>query len=140
MSTNNIRLPCTYTSYHRPNEFNPQIYFEEFPYFEQYDSNKLYTQESFQYDYGYGLLTYRYHHYIIDVDNETLNYVVVEEEISKDDIEKLQPYCQCKMCTAAWYNIFKFIYCRCCIGCLWSSFPQQWQINKARELYNKTVL
>lgn len=57
-------------------------------------------------------------------------YVIHEEDITNEDLEELKKYCQCKNCI----NEESVNFCSCCIGCLKSSLPSQYIINKAREI------
>lgn len=125
-------LPTTYMCI---DTFNENL-FEEFDHYEVYDSNKIYTNEPFQYKYDDKERTYEYIKYIIDVNDTKLYYIVASEILTEEELVLLRPYCQCSVCLTPWYNLFHYIFghCRCCIGCLKSSFPQQHQIKKARQM------
>jgi len=132
----NDLTPHTWTCYTRQQPFDAKNYFCYYHWFELYDENKLYTKESFTYDYGYGLLTYYYNYYTIYIDDDEATYVIAKEDLKEIDLEKLQPYCQCTICTASWYHYVKYFGCRCCYGCLYSEFPAQCYINDARKMLN----
>jgi hypothetical protein len=123
-------------SYYSEDDFVEMEHFAEYHYYEDYDSNKIYQKTQFEYDYGHGKHIYSYAlHRLIsyeDQDNE-LNYVVADEELDEDKSKQLEKYCQCRVCTSKWYDIGAYFTCRCCIGCLKSPFPQQYQINAARK-------
>ena len=116
--------------------FNPKDYFKDYPYFDIYDNKKKYNNE-YLYDYGYGVKKYVSVLYtIVDKNNkDTENkYVIYEEELSDEDLKELKKYCRCGICNInKWFNIKKYFICPCCIGCLDSAFPSQFNINKARE-------
>jgi len=119
-------------------KFNKSKYFSEYHHFEKYDENKVYSDAPFECDYGHGKYTYVYNLYNVNLMNNkekirTKYYIVSEEKMNDDELQKLSKYCQCDVCTMKWYEISKFLICSCCIGCLKSSFPQQHQINKARK-------
>lgn len=126
--------------------FNEKDFFYDFHYYELYDKNKTYSKTPFKQNYGYGDFTYSYTLYTISfIENkktiEKLHYVIVEEKIEKDEISKLSRFCQCEVCTAGRCNIIaKYFTCSCCVGCLKSPFPQQYQINKTRNFLNDKKL
>jgi hypothetical protein len=96
----------------------------------------MYNEQSFQHDYGFGLRHYQYHKYTIYLsDDQKVEYVIADEQLTKDELEQLQPYCQCYVCSAEWYHVIaKYFSCRCCYRCLYSPFPDRYYIVKAREL------
>lgn len=122
---NKSKLPQSYTPH--------EIDLNQYHYYEIYDDNKNYTHETFLYDYCHGLLTYRYCY----INMNEKEYIYVEEELSKEDLAILEPFCQCIKCQSSWYHLSRYITCGCCIGCLKSPFPQQYQIDKARLAMNK---
>lgn len=105
---------------------------DKYHFWEKKDPAKNYNNKKFEMDYGYGFLNYIYINIII---NDT-HYVAAEEELSNDELTKLKPYCSCDYCDKHWLNPMKYLVCRCCTGCLSSSFPSQYCINKAREKFN----
>jgi hypothetical protein len=118
--------------------FDEQVYFEDYHHYEVCSPTKTYTPDTFVYDYGHGQHTYVYKLYTIYLkqNNETVKeniYIVVEEVLSKQELNILKPYCQCYVCTSNWYNISKYFTCRCCIGCLHSPLHTQGNINNARQ-------
>ena len=117
------------------NNYNVQTLFREYDHYELYDSNKEYDKNKFQYDYGNGNKFYNFGLYIIQFEesSEPINYVVAIEEVSDEELQKIAKYCQCTVCTSNWYNLSRYFTCSCCIGCLKSFFPQQYQINDARK-------
>lgn len=48
-------------------------------------------------------------------------FLVAEEIYSKEEIEKLKPYCRCLACKASIFSFEKYFTCRCCVGCLYES-------------------
>lgn len=119
-------------------QFKKSEYFSEYHHFEKYDENKIYQDAPFECDYGYGKHTYVYELYNVNLMNNkkiirTKYYIVSEEKMNDDELQKLSKYCRCDVCTRKWYDITRLFMCSCCIGCLKSSFPQQYQINKARK-------
>jgi hypothetical protein len=110
-------------------DFNPIEFFQDYDFYEVFDEQKEYNIESFKYDYGSGMTTYKYYKHVIYDNDKKLKYIAAEDVIDED----LKNYCQCSVCTAQWYNISWLWTCRCCIGCLKSPFPQQHQIKKAKH-------
>lgn len=102
-------------------------------YYELYNPNNIYIKEKFEADYGHGLLNYIY----VSIKINNIYYVVVEEELSRQELYKLIPYCNCEYCCKHWLNPMKYLISPSCIGCLRSSFPSQNCINLARERYLK---
>jgi len=118
--------------------FDEKNTFNEYHYYEEYDSTKTYDKNPFEYDYGHGKHTYVYKLYEIglmegDQEIKRKKYIIADEEIGKTELTELAKYCQCSICISKWYNLSRYFTCSCCIGCLKSSFPQQYQINKARK-------
>ena len=119
-------------------EFNEKEMLEEYHYYEIYDPTKKYTDAPFEHDYGYGMHTYVYEIYEIglmkDKDEIKRNkYVISNEKVGDIELSIISKHCQCRICTRNWYDLFSYFACGCCIGCLKSSFPQQYQINKTRK-------
>ena len=128
-------LSCCYTE-RDLTKFNPAEYFEESHYFEEFDKDKEYNDKIFEKDFGFGERKYMYQLYIIRDKNEegkSKKYIIVEEQLSEDEIIELKPYCRCPYHVMNWYNPWRFMTCRCCVGCLDSPFPQPWVINQSRQ-------
>ena len=129
------------------NLFDPDRYFGEYHYYEIFDENKIYNNKTFQADYGKGLLTYRNKKYKLEHNNKeergtseklsTKVYLIVEEELTKDEQNKLLPFCRCQYHMQSKYNPFKILICQCCVGCVGSEFPRQLVINRTRDCYLK---
>ncbi len=115
-------------------EINITEYFSEYDHYEPFDTTKNYTTEKFEENFGHGNRTYRYAgmHFFNKNDSRTV-YVVAEEILDDDQKCALAKYCQCSVCTAKWYNLFKYITCSCCIGCLKTDLPRQSIIGKTRK-------
>lgn len=136
-----LRSGC-YTS-HDLSIFDPKEYFKEYPFYEEYNKDKIYDKEEFSKDFGFGEHTYEYSYYVISdsVDHDqTKTYIVAKEILSEDEQRELAKYCECRYHELKWYNISKYFTCRCCVGCLDSPFPQQYTINKARENMRKNKI
>lgn len=59
-------------------------------------------------------------------------YVVWFEIFTKETIEKLKPYCRCRMCTT--WNPFTLLFaCRCCCGCLHSDKYNEFVVYDTRK-------
>jgi hypothetical protein len=125
------------------NTFVAKDEFNEYPFYEVYNVNKTYTCEPFKHDYGFGEHTYKYTRRTILSNNlsnnleisdtNKLEYIVVEDDPTPEELQLLIPHCQCVKCAGNWYDLTKYVACGCCIGCLRSAFPQQYQINRARK-------
>jgi hypothetical protein len=130
----------TCMTYRREN-FDEKTEFINAIHYELYDENKVYEKEPFIHDYGFGDRRYiNSLHTIRIADDNVLRYVVVEEKISKEDLDRISPFCRCFVCTARWYNISRFITCPCCIGCLKTRNPSQHQIDKTRDYISEKNL
>ena len=115
--------------------FKPEEYFSEYHFFEQLDINKEYTKGPFTAKYGNNEeSTYEYGLYTL---NGNLKYVVAKEVLSQEQLKELAKYCRCSYHTASRFNPFRYFICQCCVGCLHSSFPQQWVINESRKYRDK---
>ena len=68
-----------------------------------------------------------------------MTYVIVKEVLTKEERDKLIPYCQCQKCLSWSVNPFKYTMCECCVGCLKvedEEYTRQYMINKARDYMN----
>lgn len=112
-------------------KFTPEEHLKDYHFFAPYDPNKVYETEPYTANFGkHGDLTYRNMIYTI---NGQYKFIVAEEELSREDTEKLKPYCQCEYHKRYWFNPMRIFICQCCVGCLHSGMPQQYVINRARE-------
>lgn len=118
--------------------FNPDVEFKDYPHWEEYDPNKEYTNNIFKHDFGkYGEKKYVYWLETFGHGQNVKEFIVAKEILSKEDEKELGKYCQCKYCKGnKWTRLFT---CPCCVGCINSSFPQQYYINKAREIKEQDV-
>jgi hypothetical protein len=122
--------------------FDEQCYFENYHHYEVYNPAKSYTTDTFEHDYGSGIHHYNYHLYIIKLtQNDSIvkenKYVIAEEVLSLQERQLLVPYCKCYVCTAEWYDIFKYFTCRYDIGCLHTPGYSQRNVNNARTAMSK---
>lgn len=153
---NHVNFSSKVSMYRDLDKFDPKDYFNNFPKYEEYDEEKLYD-DKFKYDFGSGEKEYinviytiydenskfdmkqdnlkeKYKKYREEkIEKKCKKYVVAKEELSEKDRKDLEKYCCCEYCSKSWYNPIKYITCRCCVGCISSKFPQQHNINKARE-------
>lgn len=91
-------------------------YFSDFDYWELYSESKSYSRRSYQAAYK-GVMK-NYHNYICIIDdcgNE--EYYVVAKHI-RSELENLEPFCQCNLCSASVINPLKYIWCPHCTGCI----------------------
>lgn len=130
-------MKTTYTIIDLDN-FDPKSFFksEGYPFFEEFDESKTYSNLSFEFDYGQGLRTYKFSQYSISDKNNVkkrLSFIISEEQLNEKELEELSKYCQCQYHIKKWYNPMKYFTCKCCHGCLESCFPEQFVINDTRK-------
>lgn len=115
--------------------FDAKNYFKEYHFFEEFEENKVYSPLLFQEDFGFGNLFYKYKIYEIkdEKSEKKKKFIIVEEQLQQEELNKLYKFCQCKYHKMSWFNPLKLCICRCCIGCLTSPFPQQYVINETRK-------
>lgn len=72
----------------------------------------------------------------LDKSNKRI-FVVAQEIFSEAELQKLEPFCQCDICSAPYFSINKWFGCRCCVGCIKSGvdFVSEYNVKRARELY-----
>lgn len=131
------------------NQDVPEIlnkFLKDYDFYEKYDQSKTYNYKEFDHDYGKGLKKYVYVLYgfslhehvksssifkfIYNFINEPvlriikLQYVVIKEIPTNDELKELEPYCRCLYCTHKMniLNPLTWIFpCRTCCGCIRSS-------------------
>ena len=109
--------------------------------FDCYDFHELvvvgkdYPSNTFQNDFGMGLKTYSW----TELNFTDSKYAVVEEHVPEEQIQLLAPYCQCCVCKMSWFNLAKYLTCRCCVGCLYVFIdtPRQDILKATREYIKK---
>jgi hypothetical protein len=87
-------------------EFNPNVFSEEYHYWEKFDDKKEYKKGDFFHDYGKGLMQYTYILYrIVDRVNPVIkaNYVVAKTVLTEKEANELAPFCPCAYCSIPWY-------------------------------------
>ena len=88
-------------------EFDPDEYFINYKSYAIYDE----SDPDFKVDPDVILYT------INDTSKYTnVSYYVTKYNLSDDELEALEPYCQCSTCSRAWYNPWK--YCNAYSGCV----------------------
>lgn len=105
-------------------EINRDIksYFSEYDYWEPYSEDKIYSKRKYNAIYNrYKMQTYTNHLCILepaedDEDEETEYYVVAKRVPS--ELELLEPFCQCDLCTAFILNPLKYVMCPHCAKCI----------------------
>jgi hypothetical protein len=81
---------------------------------EYYDSVKNYPKGVFEANY-----IGRVHNYTFALHKgPNKSIVVAQREYTKEELEKVQDFCECPACVRAWYNPMKYLYCRHCYGCV----------------------
>ena len=68
-----------------------------------------------------------------------MQFVVAKEILTKEEREKLIPYCQCQRCIRWSINPVKYMICGCCVGCLNVEdefYTRQYIINSSRDYKN----
>lgn len=108
----------------------------EFHYFEKFDENKTYLDTEFFHSYGKGYRRYMYEKYSMNRGKDV--YIVAQEILTKEDVDALLPYCQCRYHTMSFLNPAKYFTCPCCVGCISGFNPPQSIIDKTRQKYEKS--
>lgn len=109
---------------------------KSFHFCEEYDKNREYQKENYEYDYGHGLRKYKNEVYRFCFDTgESVYYIVAMEQLSYEEMKRLEPYCQCKYhTTSSWlhpYSKLSMMFTR--PGCLGEMNPSQNVIDKTKE-------
>lgn len=132
--------------------FNPDEYFIDYHYYEEFDPEKEYTTEKFIKNYIGEDLEYKFVKYTITHDEKTENdskniiyygegdgrkkvYIIAKEVLNKN----LIPYCRCAICVRSIFNLNRYKMCPCCFGCLRvedEDYIRQNTINLARDYKN----
>jgi len=120
-------MTCDYATFDPANEFG------SYPFWEVYNPSGKYQKEDIC-DFKQGKHKYRFilANITFRDDKEHLQYVYAEEVPHELELKNMAVYCECSNCARPWYQ-FWGVACPCCIGCLQSARPQQYQINKARN-------
>lgn len=100
--------------------------FEEYPYWEEYDENKVYKNFEPNNDKMNLLNKKKYETQIrsklyricSESDNKYYYYVVFYKKFTYQYFEKLKKYCSCNYHKTHWCNPLKIFMCRHCEGCL----------------------
>lgn len=124
------------------NSFVPEEYFKYYDYWSATTSDSITLDEellSKQLDttnaegkkYEINLIE------INDIDDkmQPIYFFVAEEIYTKDELEKLKLYCRCRACKASYFNLEKYLTCRCCVGCLHSDRISHYVVKETRKYY-----
>ena len=113
-------------------------YKSDFDYYEIYDENKEYKNDEYEANYGKGVRKYK--NYLLTSKRSSIKYVVSSEVVSDKEILFLRDYCQCQACKTPFWDLSKYLYCRCCIGCLWSGGYTISVVDETREYVDNNVM
>jgi hypothetical protein len=113
---------------------NIEDYFVEYDHWEKYSETKSYSRRVYQAAYK-GMMKEYQNFLIIFEDDDKEEYYVVAKRI-RNELELLEPYCQCCRCVCSTLNPLKYLWCPHCTSCIKSGpgFAKQEYIDKAREL------
>jgi len=106
-------------------------YLSAFDNWEEYDENKVYSNEEFEYNgkrYRLDKLSCNYGDYI--------TYCRV---ITKEYQQKLAPFCSCPICASSWYSPSRWFNHPYTVGCLWSDRTEDSYVKKAEPLYLASI-
>ena len=95
-------------------------------------------------DYGHGTLQYQFEKYTLrdqyDCSDKNMKvYIVAQEYLTKEEKDRLKPYCQCRYHNMYSFNPMKYLTCRCCVGCIDSPSPSVHVIAKTREYMKSKI-
>lgn len=64
-------------------------------------------------------------------------FIVAEEIFTKEELKLLEPYCQCRICTASYFSLNRWFDCRCCFGCIkmGKRYASERLVKQARRLH-----
>jgi len=118
----------------KDNNTNIEDYFVEYDHWEKYSENKSYSRRSYQAAYK-GMMKEYQNFLIVFEDDETEEFYVVAKRI-RNELELLEPYCQCYRCVCSTLNPLKYLWCPHCTSCIKSGpgFAKQEYIDKAKVL------
>lgn len=129
--------PSSITIYVDSQDSKDEDYLCNYHYSEIYEPTIFTAQIVTEY-YGYGFLPYTYKILTIvrnfkDI-NDPINkkYIVAELVLSDIQYKELSKYCQCEYHKMWNINPFKYITCKCCVGCLES-------YRKGNDVVNETI-
>lgn len=93
-------------------------YFSEYDHVEPYSEKKYYSKRPYSAVYTGIMKDYQNYLCVISDDNSSYeDYYVVAKRI-KSELEDLEKYCPCILCTSPWINPVKYIYCPHCTKCI----------------------
>ena len=123
--------------------FDPNEYFSDHDYYEEYKPNKSYDTDEFFFSYNnYGVRKYRFIKYKIKdtSSNMSLDYVLAEEILSHNEVSHIRQCCQCEYHKISYINPIKLLMCPCCFGCLQSKRPQMSVMRETRKYMDENKL
>lgn len=116
---------------------NVEDYFVEYDHWEKYSDKKSYSRRPYQAAYKGMMKEYQNFLIIFENDEGEEEYYVVAKRL-RNELEILEPYCQCPRCVCSVINPLKYVWCPHCTKCIKSGpgFAKQEYIDKAKILKN----
>lgn len=100
--------------------YDPELtlteHFKQYDHYEVFNREKYYDNKKFLAVHNSLLKFYQNYFFILAKDNQEEYYVVWIDV--PNDLEKLEPYCNCIGCRSSFFNPLKYIWCPYCNGCI----------------------
>lgn len=143
-----------YTSTYSFSSFDPKVFFKDYYSFEEITKNEYEKEETAFFSIKPPVdkeklktdinnskiidgVTYKRIIYTI-CERKTKSeryFIVFEEQITKEELVRLSPYCRCRICTS--YINFGLA-CPCCYGCMKTGVSSKIEVvQRTREYYNR---
>lgn len=98
------------------NSFCDTEHFKDYHFYEKFNPFESYKTDLFECDYGKGMHTYLLKHYTVNLYKNvmgkgyeyrySIEYVIAEENISKNELDILSQFCKCFKCNSSWFKWF----------------------------------
>lgn len=91
-------------------------YFIEYDYWEEYSDNKKYTSDTYQAAYKGVMRQYQNYLCLVSGDDGDKYYVAAKR--IPGELESLEKFCTCFICSCNVFNPLKYLWCPHCTGCI----------------------
>lgn len=109
-------------------------YFYEYDFWEKYSETNHYNKKP--YSAIYKGSNRKYVNYLCILGTDTGEEYYVASKRIPTELESLEKYCRCSKCQSSFFNPMKYIWCKCCTGCIQAGegFADKQIVEKARKL------